>query len=1087
MNMKTNTDMNEESLESSCCSRNLQLRKELQAVLSWILTFPQVNLDLDAVGNHDSDNYEKNVHQYFEKSEVALEILKVVEEICYDTASATYGALTTEHELSHYSDASSIWKHVHELANVNYQDNRNIVLSRLVHIAVSDQCRMREVYISRIMKLEEEVQSILMKIIQGGMADNISQREKSPPDEKVESTDANSSMISTPVKTSNNHQRNKDEEKSVGFVTSLTFDSSGYTPSRKRRSISPRMCDTIVSSYSHASNEESPTVDMRHIKEMEIDLEKFRDENQILQRELRLSKSRESDLVSSLDELKGEQISADLAKETDGLKREREVKEQYEKEISNLRKQLIEADDAKREIMETKKVMANFKDEIDILQHSQKRLSVVEEQLRKCRLKVQELADVKDTLVKEERAHNDAVSKCLGLENQVATLQPLRRQLETYKDKVSVAEVKLAECEHELGKARTLTSILELENKKLKKESEVRHLESNEIYNRLLEEGKQKDDNAHAIGCGISELNPELQEEILRLRNQNKQLNEYASKRTDDNVDKLEDNLDDAERLAKKFRSQFLTVKTHLESTQRALAESRTRENDLNEKLDNLRKEIKDLEKKLFAEQTNGIQAAKDSKQKLEQTIAYLEKENASQVKEQHGKLTKIIQYNQEAADKAIQQEKIENQEMMVNKNKQLGALRSSSDAKIQKITVTLQAEIKRKQEENDAALEASKAEAKKDREKLIEMGKNMLEKAKTEEQRGINELTNKHKEVVADMKKSIAKYRAQMKEYDDQVKAKLCTYKHKLHVSNGVQNQLKQDCEDKDDQIKKLERELYTAKEEYELFRRHMGNKLGAESTTRNQLESLQAEYNSLLEEHIALKKRESLQCFQMHEEAHAAKTSNSPNSKSSHHSNKYAVSQLQGDYEEKIKDIVDEKRQLIMTYQATVTDLNREKQRSWQLEEKLASRNNQITSMELTIERMERQKVTVDAMHRASHSYSTSRTDSSPFIMNVADIPSSISKQVINDNNSNDKENSGSMVNATVLTPNSTPIKASHYSGIAASQLRKSKLKSAILANHDSKTSSKKMNYAITEKSILDCTQPGNSFDGDTECKQS
>jgi len=77
-------------------------------------------------------------------------------------------------------------------------------------------------------------------------------------------------------------------------------------------------------------------------------------------------------------------------------------------------------------------------------------------------------------------------------------------------------------------------------------------LESNEIYNRLLEEGKQKDDNAHAIGCGISELNPELQEEILRLRNQNKQLNEYASKRTDDNVDKLEDNLDDAERLAKK-------------------------------------------------------------------------------------------------------------------------------------------------------------------------------------------------------------------------------------------------------------------------------------------------------------------------------------------------------------------------------------------------------------------------------------------------------------------------------------------------------------------------------------------------------
>ena len=64
---------------------------------------------------------------------------------------------------------------------------------------------------------------------------------------------------------------------------------------------------------------------------------------------------------------------------------------------------------------------------------------------------------------------------------------------------------------------------------------------------------------------------PWLQEEILRLRNENVGLKAFVAKREDDSIQLMEEKLDDVDRLGKKFKEQYLLAKTTMGNTQNEL------------------------------------------------------------------------------------------------------------------------------------------------------------------------------------------------------------------------------------------------------------------------------------------------------------------------------------------------------------------------------------------------------------------------------------------------------------------------------------------------------------------------------------
>jgi hypothetical protein len=63
--------------------------------------------------------------------------------------------------------------------------------------------------------------------------------------------------------------------------------------------------------------------------------------------------------------------------------------------------------------------------------------------------------------------------------------------------------------------------------------------------------------------------------------------------------------------------------------------------------------------------------------------------------------------------------------------------------------------------------------------------------------------------------------------------------------------------------------------------------------------------------------------------------------------------ISQLRAEYEDTIRLLNDEKRELVMKNSATISDLQRMEQRTWQLEDEICRLKEELTSAHLKIQR--------------------------------------------------------------------------------------------------------------------------------------
>ena len=523
---------------------------------------------------------------------------------------------------------------------------KHAALSNLLDAAVShkDIEGLRTVYIKRIISLPKKTQGILMTLIE--QKKKKSHASKTPLKNKRSPKKSNNSRTRTPDKSGN--QSMNQLRSPVAISRSPLSTPNPFTPENRGRlrpfpssrsntkhsnrgrglfstpspgrnfdkafdSSTPRLTGSAQSSP-NGSPFLSPGLGDTAVLEREF--QELRERNDQLAIDLEKSRDKEDVLNQKIEDMESRFRKETMQIEAEARRREDQIREDHENELTTLKSNLESLSEQYEVAERAKAELAGVKDEMELMQHTKSMLAETSERLRNCKEKLQQLTDVKDALKREEEAHSKSVEECLRLENELRTLQPLKRQLDDYKTRAVDAEVRLTESEDELLKMKQQRFVFSDTTCQLEKAVISQQEEIEELRHRMPHEETVK--NGAGVGDGLSELNPELKEEVYRLRNENKHLREFAQKREGDAVTKLEQELEDAVRLSERYKSQFLYTKSELETAHVDLKASRDREIKLENELASWMEQAENLQR-----QTNEIRLRLENCSKeLEQSQA---------------------------------------------------------------------------------------------------------------------------------------------------------------------------------------------------------------------------------------------------------------------------------------------------------------------------------------------------------------------------------------------------------------------------------------------------------------------------------
>ena len=691
----------------------------------------------------------------------------------------------------------------------------------------------------------------------------------------------------------------------------------------------------------------SKNVSARKVIKMEKENSDLVAANKELVHELDAARQAENQLRIQLEDLQAKNRASRMKIESDALNRENELRQELMEKNFALEKELKKFKETALEGAAAKEQLSALQDEIDVMRHSQLKLQHLEDQYRKVKEKLEQMGDVSKALESEEKAHSEAVSKCLQLENELALLQPLKRQLEEYKARATDAEVRLVDCEDEIKKLREASQNLNGIHNELQKGSLQHMIEAEELRKRLLDNG-ENDTHGLGVGEGLSELNPELKEELLRLRSENARLREFASKRENDSVQKLEEQKDDSERLANKFKEQYLATKSLLEKVQNQLDASIEREKTLKSQVAELEDQKSDLEQELQNERILAHEARIEAEQNLERALRDLQKqaseeqkrlaqewesrllESEAQASQQYQELERTASQNESRLKQSL--EDIQNEFTT-----SMATLREENDMKIEELSKCHTIEMKSLTDSTE-----------KERSELMERGKKMLHE-KSEKIRQLEETINGLSQASREKEEELNTLKQNQAVFEEKVTNKIVSYKQRLNRSLAEAEENARECDELQSRLKKVESENSNLQQENDRFRRQLGGRFG---TDTGAYEELKREFNALLEENRLLKRSKSSNdpcTFTSDGSAHSYHTRGSVSASS--------LSALRAEYEDKIEELNDEKRELVLKNTALITEEARIQKRAFELEVEVQKLRQDKISLELQIERKQMQ----------------------------------------------------------------------------------------------------------------------------------
>ncbi len=872
------------------------------------------------------------------------------------------------------SDNDLTWDSIASSLKCNIASNKQshlIVLYALLCHAVSENCSQRNTYVERIMKLDKGIQRVLMQIIKESedMNKNGQGSKSTHPDEsyldELNIDDDNESLLDDDDDYDHNNT-NKENIRNINTPLSISTSLSKRTPmsirSPKYHYRSPMASRNSMNMFSGGSRKSTPlsispieNYSKGKVLQMQREVVQLKDANEALCKELETSRREECILRTKLEETEAKNRSDQLKIETDNLANTSKMREEYDQRIESLERKLKKAEKSAKESDAMKEEILMLKDEVDVLQSSNTTLKQTEEQLRKMKQKVEQMGDLNKALESEEKAHGEAVAKCIELQNKLAALAPLKRQLEDYKTRATDAEVRLVDCEDELKKLKECTNHMMYQNKELQVNSKRQKAEVEELRQQMTDDqNSTTTDDSQKVGSGMCELNPVLKEELLRLRNENKRLTAFAAKREDDAVQIIEEKLDDAQRLSTKFKDQYLSTKTMLEETKESLEASLVREKGLENDIFDLQDINKQLKQTIDEERKSAKEAEIQALETLALTKQQMEDANEKQIDEINKRWE--LKLSQIETDHEVKYQNLcaELEAKENHHTKAKSEMLSDHEATIAKLNAEREEEIKSLQEKHIDEVKALEQNCSNARDELITKGKHMIEMLKKEADEKIMSI----EAALSAETKEKDNLLEQQKEYEGRVAKKISSYKQKLNVAQaGIQEAISQ-SDELERNMKKIEKERASLQDENDRYRRQMNGRMGFD---QSQYEALKHEYNLLLEENLSLKSSSKpteygpesvINGFDVNH-ARLGSYSMGHNSVSAS-----SISQIREEYEEKVEALCDEKRQLIMKNSALVTEEKRALSQVWDLEVKCKDLQELNTSLQLQVERFERNR---------------------------------------------------------------------------------------------------------------------------------
>ncbi|KAL7486890.1 hypothetical protein ACHAW6_012487 [Cyclotella cf. meneghiniana] len=839
--------------------------------------------------------------------------------------------------------------------NPNSFEYQYTLLSTLLCHALSEACHHRPTYVQRIMAMSGDVQRQLMRIIQEnaeGAASDVEEtadystivrgsaihrtidEEGESDDELPDSTDILDR--STIVEWGDNHRDNV----AVKTMMMATEEDNAYLDEDANEGIK------ISTSDGEA-------------KQLRATIEK-------LQKQLAESRQQESNLLLQVDEMQAHHKAEMIRLESQSIQTARQQEEKYMREISELKRNLEHLHAADVKCKEINEEMTRLRDELDVLNFSKEKLAFTEEQLRKCREKLEDIGDAKTALEREEKAHSVSVDKCIALENELAQLKPLKRQLEEYKVRAVDSEVALAECREDLRRLREKSFGLEGANEALKRGVDLQKAEVGSLQKRLQREGEEGLQSGGGVGVGMSELNPELMQELNMLRSEYTRLKEFEAQREADNVQRLIESCEDAKRLSERFKEQFLSTKNQLEDTQQLLQESKARETRLRSEVAEWAERHRKLVEEMKDERIKSHKAALDMERKFNDDKKALSDRARGEFKDMEDKLASKIENERKQHNEKLERIYAERNEIEKRFGQQLTELRQQASANLRSTKEALQQRIDELEQSKRDALEKAEKEKKDELDALTQKGKSVLRgKLKAVEAKAQEQLAKAYAEIKS-MEEKLCSLKAFHMDYEEKAKAKITKKIQRISILESQNNAAAATNCELEEKVKKAERTSKELVAENDRLRRQMGSR-GPGGASQTQLEELVSVCNSLREENRRLKESNPHN-FLMETTLPDTTTSTKDASQGSLGMSKSALIEYRQECEEKIQSLEDEKRELIMRNSAAMSDAHKAEQRSWELEEELTKLRSELTTLKLAMQRNERRSELASGLNSSS-----------------------------------------------------------------------------------------------------------------------
>ena len=916
------------------------LDQGLAALQFWLFDFPQMS-SFTSVGG---GSYELS------DLEILSKLIKVAEEICDCESSLPAPQPTSVLEawacINNLLIVCGISTEEFEEEDFESRECQYIVLSTMLCHALSSNCKNQKVYVGRIMGWDQhDIQQEIMTIVQESAhqgSDNESCGETGDYSVLMNASLANASIdLGYGIDTRQKRDRNE------------AFGGGGEdndTPQEKRPNTSSRE-EEEDDDYKDDPEERKVTKHLFGSDDDQATIIRLKAEVMDLRKQ-------ETALTQKADEAYSQHRVEMIQIESKYLQQIKDMEEKYSFVTNEQRKELEMLRSRDQDVSNMKEENLRLHDELDILQCSKEKFAHTEEQLRKCREKIEVFSDVHDALQREEKAHAVLVDKCLEMENELAQLKPLKRQLEEYQVRATDAEVALAECRDDLRRFKEISSGLEGANLALKRGADLQQADADALQKRLQEEGQQSTEGASAVGVGMSELNPEVMEELKMLRSEYARLKEFEEKRGVDSVQRLEESCDDAKRLSERFKEKFLRTKSELEDTQQLLSESVAREDklqlevkDWSEKHDALVQEMKeeklraqraalDAERKHQHEKNSIIEEARIDRMKLEESsTATIEKE-----RQQHKEKM------EQAEARRIEEESRLTNEMAVLREQSSETLRKTKkqyQERIEELEQSIQSESERLVKEKDDEVE-----------KLINKGKGMIRESRAKAKALQKKINEEFEVEIESLKQEREKMISIQQEYEIAASAKIAKRDKQIKIFDAKIQESARINEELEERVTKSERKHRDLTTENDRLRRQLGSRFGPGSESEKQIEELMAVCSELREENSRLKDSNSERVQPLNFLLEASDVNDSGQSHRTSGISKTAFIQLQEEYDEKIKELKTEKSNLVMRNSAANAETKKAEQRTFELEEEITKIKGELTSAKLALQRSQRRE---------------------------------------------------------------------------------------------------------------------------------